>query len=154
MGEIVLSFLLDSVALAVIVCVAIVLLLATFAARRRVLVRRGGAFGCALRRKHAGQITPRGWILGVARYGDEQIEWFRIFSLSPRPSVRLDRRALSIVRRRAPDGMEAYAVPHDSLILVCTAGDGPVDLAVPEAAATGLHVWLEAAPPRGHLESA
>jgi hypothetical protein len=153
-GEIVLSFLFDSVVLAVIVCIALVVLLATFAVRRRVLVRRGGAFGCALRRKHAGEITPRGWILGLARYGDDQIEWFRIFSLSPRPSARLDRRALSIVRRRAPDGMEAYAVPHDSVILVCSAGDGAVDLAVPEAAATALHVWLEAVPPGAHLESA
>jgi Protein of unknown function (DUF2550) len=73
-GEILLSFLFDSVVLAVLVCVAIVLLLATFAVRRRLLVRRGGAFGCALRRKHAGQVTPRGWILGLARYGDGEIE--------------------------------------------------------------------------------
>jgi hypothetical protein len=153
-GEILLSFLFDSVVLAVLVCVAIVLLLATFAVRRRLLVRRGGAFGCALRRKHAGQVTPRGWILGLARYGDDEIEWFRIFSLSPRPSARLDRHALSIERRRAPDGMEAYAVPHDSVILVCSAEEVPVDLAVPEAAATALQVWLEAVPPGAHLESA
>lgn len=154
MGEIVLSFLLDSVALAVILCVAIVLLLATFAGRRRMLARRGGAFGCALRTKHAGQITPRGWTLGIARYGDDEIEWFRIFSLSPRPSVRLDRRALSILSRRAPDGMEAYAVPHDSVILVCTDTVAAVDLAVPEAAATALSVWLEAVPPGTRHESA
>jgi hypothetical protein len=153
-GEILLSFLLDSVALAVIVCVAIVVVLAAFAARRRMLSRRGGAFGCALRTKHAGEVTPRGWTLGIARYGDEAIEWYRIFSLSPRPSVTLDRRGLSILRRRVPDGMEAYAVPHDSVILVCVDGTRPVDLAVPGAAATALHVWLEAVPPGAHLESA
>ena len=29
--------------------------------------------------------TGRGWLLGIGRYSGDQLEWFRIFSLSPRP---------------------------------------------------------------------
>lgn len=153
-AEIFLAFLLDSVAAVIVVCLLVVLLLAALAVRRRVLSRAGGAFSCALRRKHAGETTPRGWLLGVARYADERVEWFRIFSLSPRPQMILERRGLVINERRAPEGIEAYAVPHDSVVLTCTDRIGPVDLALPAAAATGLLVWLEAVPPGAHLESA
>jgi Protein of unknown function (DUF2550) len=153
-AEIFLAFLLDSVAAVVGICLFVVVLLTSLAVRRRVLSRAGGAFSCALRRKHAGETTPRGWILGVARYADEQVEWFRIFSLSPRPQMRLGRRALAINERRSPQGIEAYAVPHESVVLMCTDRSGPVDLALPAAAATGLLVWLEAVPPGAHLESA
>ena len=124
MAEMVLSFLVDSVAFVVIVVVAVALALGVFAVRRRVLSRRGGAFSCALRRRHAGQVSARGWTLGVARYSDDYVEWFRIFSLSPRPGVRLDRRALVIRKRRVPHGIEAYAVPHGSTVLVCSDADG------------------------------
>jgi hypothetical protein len=154
LAEIVLDFVLDSVVAVIAFCLLVVILLSTLAVRRRVLSRAGGAFSCALRRKHAGEATPRGWILGVARYADERVEWFRIFSLSPRPQARLDRRGLVINERRVPQGIEAHAVPHDSVVLTCADRDGPLDLAVPAAAATGLLVWLEAVPPGAHLESA
>jgi hypothetical protein len=146
-AEMVLSFLVDSIALALILVVALALALGVFAVRRRVLSRRGGAFSCALRRRHAGQVSARGWTLGVARYSDDYVEWFRIFSLSPRPGVRLDRRALVIRKRRVPHGIEAYALPHGSTVLVCSDAQGPLDLALSEATATGVMVWLEAVPP-------
>jgi hypothetical protein len=154
MAEIFLSFLLDSVAAVIVLVLLVVLGLGSLAVRRRVLSRAGGAFSCALRRKHAGEVTPRGWTLGVARYADDSVEWFRIFSWSPRPQARLDRRGLMINNRRVPEGMEAYALPHDSVVLSCTDASGLVDLGVPEASATGLLVWLEAVPPGARLESA
>jgi hypothetical protein len=147
-------FLLDSAAGVVAVGLLLVLAVGSLAVRRRVLTREGGAFSCAVRRNRAGETTSRGWILGVARYADEQVEWFRMFSLSPRPKIRLDRRALVIHERRAPRGIELYAVPRDSVVLICTDGGGPVDLAVPAGVATGLVVWLEAVPPGARLESA
>ncbi|HTY73040.1 MAG TPA: DUF2550 domain-containing protein [Actinomycetes bacterium] len=151
MGKEVLSVALDSVAvIAIVVAVVIGTGLGALALRRRLLTRAGGAFTCALRRGHARDLSPRGWTLGVARFADESIEWFRVFSLSPRPRQRLDRRRLSIEHRRTPHGMEAYALPHDSIVLACGDGDGPVDLAMPQAAATGLLVWLEAVPPGAH----
>jgi hypothetical protein len=154
MAEIFLSFLLDSVAVVIVLVLLVVLGLGSLAVRRRVLTRAGGAFSCALRRRHAGETTPRGWTLGVARYADESVEWFRIFSWSPRPQARLDRRGLVINSRRVPEGMEAYALPHDSVVLSCTDAGGLVDLGVPAASATGLLVWLEAVPPGARLESA
>jgi hypothetical protein len=149
-AELVLSFLRDSAVLAFVLCLLLVAALAVLVGRRRVLSRRGGAFTCALRRRHAGEGSARGWALGVARYSDDYVEWFRIFSLMPRPGAVLDRRSLAIATRRVPEGLEAYAVPHDSMILVCSDLTGPVDLALDEAAATGLQVWLEAVPPGTH----
>ena len=36
-----------------------------------------------MRTEHPG----RGWLLGLGRYSGDALEWFRIFSLSPRPRV-------------------------------------------------------------------
>ena len=51
--------------------------------RRRVLSRHGGTFELSYRARaeHPG----RGWLLGIGRYSGQSLEWFRIFSLSPRP---------------------------------------------------------------------
>ena len=51
--------------------------------RRRFLARHGGTFELSyrVRTDHPG----RGWLLGIGRYSGQSLEWFRIFSLSPRP---------------------------------------------------------------------
>ena len=54
-------------------------------ARRRWLDRRGGTFELSVRLR-PGHGT-RGWVLGLGRYADDQLEWFRIFSLSPWPRM-------------------------------------------------------------------
>lgn len=113
--------------------------------RRRLLSRHGGTFelGCRLHTTHPG----RGWLLGLGRYSGERLEWFRIFSLSPRPRRVWSRAALSYSGRREPAGAEQMSLYSGHIVVVCTTGDGPIELAMSEASLTGFQSWLEAGPP-------
>jgi hypothetical protein len=132
------------------VVAALVLLgLVVLVARRRFLQRQGGSFDCSLRadrREHG-----KGWVFGISRYRDDRIEWFRVFSLSPRPGRVFIRRDLSVNGRRAPEGVEVYAVLADALVLDCTDAGRPVELAMSPEAVMGFLSWLEAAPPGQHM---
>ena len=58
--------------------------LAALMVRRRRLTKDEPTFDMSVRthpRREA-----RGWTLGVARYRGDRLEWFRVFSLSPRPA--------------------------------------------------------------------
>src|SRR5688572_11577462 len=72
--------------------------------RRRLLARHGGTFelSCRVRPQGAG----RGWLLGLGRYSGDDLEWFRIFSLSPRPKRVWRRDDLGYGGRREPEGVE------------------------------------------------
>src|SRR6476469_9360559 len=76
--------------------------------RRRWLSRHSGTFELSYR---AQDTRPgRGWLLGLGRYAGDQLEWFRIFSLSPRPKRVWDRVTLSYVDRREPEGVEQLSL--------------------------------------------
>jgi hypothetical protein len=70
-----------------------------------------------------------------------------MFSLSPRPRRRLDRRALRVVSRRAPTADEAVLVPADWIVLNCADSRAEVEIAMPMHTVTGFLSWLEAAAP-------
>ena len=78
--------------------------------RRRVLSRHGGTFELSVRIAGRGAQSQagRGWVLGLGRYREERLEWFRIFSPSPRPRRTWQRSVLEIVGQggppRAPPG--------------------------------------------------
>ena len=63
--------------------------------RRRVLSRNGGTFEVSYRVRP--ERAGRGWLLGLGRYSGEELEWFRIFSLSPRPKRVWQRSTLAFV---------------------------------------------------------
>ena len=113
--------------------------------RRRVLSRHGGTFELSfrLRTTHPG----RGWLLGLGRYSGEELEWFRIFSLSPRPRRVWARGALALSGRRDPQGAEQMSLYAGHQIVSCTTPEGQIELALSEASLTGLQSWLEAGPP-------
>ena len=113
--------------------------------RRRVLSRHGGTFelSCRLHTRHPG----RGWLLGLGRYSGEELEWFRIFSLSPKPRRVWSRASLSFSRRREPVGGEQMSLYSGHVVVVCETGHGTVELAMSEASLTGFQSWLEAGPP-------
>ena len=113
--------------------------------RRRVLSRHGGTFelSCRLHTTHAG----RGWLLGLGRYSGEELEWFRIFSLSPQPRRVWSRGSLSYSERRDPVGAEEMSLYAGHVIVSCTTPEGPIELAMSEASLTGFQAWLEAGPP-------
>lgn len=113
--------------------------------RRRLVSRHGGTFEFSLRvRTHA---SGRGWVLGLGRYSGDALEWFRIFSVSPRPSRVLARADLTYDSRRDPVGAETYSLYSGHVIVTCSTPDGPLEVAMSPEALTGFLAWLEAAPP-------
>ena len=127
----------------------IVLVLAAvgIAVRRILLERGGGTVECGLRRGNGS------WRLGVASYQREELCWFGIFGLSMRPDEVFPRRDLAVVSRRLPSDAETATLGPGMIVVECKLGDDnrSVELAMGEAALTGLLSWLEAAPPGFHL---
>src|SRR6185437_66383 len=76
--------LLIPVEVVVAVLVLTALLLFGVVSRRRFLTRDVGAFDCSLR--VGSSPAAKGWRLGVARYESDRIDWYRVFSVSPRPA--------------------------------------------------------------------
>ena len=66
--------------------------------RRRWIARDGGTFELSYRVRS--DRAGRGWVLGVGRYSGDLLEFFRIFSVLPRPMRTLDRADL-VLRRPA-----------------------------------------------------
>ena len=122
-----------------LVVIVLVLLAGGFLARLRYLAGQVGSFECALR--------PRGaqrWLSGVASFRLDSLEWYRLMSLSTRPSRvwrRLDLE-LSAARRRREQGrvVEVHCVD-------ATAGSDGFDLAMMEESHSALVAWVESAAP-------
>ena len=122
-----------------IVAIALVLLTGGFLARLRYLAGQVGSFECAMR--------PAGgqrWLSGVASFRLDSLEWYRLMSLSTRPSRvwrRLDLE-LSEVRRRREQGrvVEVHCVD-------ATRSPEGFDLAMMEESHSALVAWVESASP-------
>ena len=121
----------------------------TLVIRRRWLSRDGGTFEFSVRVR-SGR-AGRGWILGVGRYTGDALQWFRIFSLSPRPRYAYRRSELEYVGRRDAEGVEAYSLYSGHIIVTCRTPSGLLEVAMSPDALTGFLAWLEAAPPGRQL---
>lgn len=113
--------------------------------RRRVIARHGGTFELSHRLRT--DVPGHGWVLGIGRYSGERLEWFRIFTLSPRPKAVWLREQLRYDGRREPLGAEQTSLYPDHLVIRCQSPDGEVELAMSVASLTGFQSWLEAKPP-------
>jgi hypothetical protein len=144
---------------------------------RRVMIRRrGGAFDCSLRLTPAlpGEARAaafptaypystaaastvalpqlrnhgnRGWSYGIAQYGADHIDWYRIFSYALGPAAVLTRRDLEVLGHRAAAEHEELALFPGWCVIECRFGTGLVELAMAPDSMTGFLSWLEAAPP-------
>lgn len=121
----------------------LVLVVSLSTVRRLVLARAVGSFDCSVRTGDG----AHGWSVGVARYGPDRIDWFRVFSLSLRPSRVYERRRLTLVDTRVPQGGETFAVLPGVRVVACRYDGTELDLAMSGDACTGLSSWLEASPP-------
>ncbi len=121
--------------------IAMVLLIALFA--RRLAISRGGTVDMSIRLSR--RQTGRGWALGMARFSGDQLIWYRLFSLWPRPRRTLNRADLVVVGRRNPTEIERRALMTGSVVVECLAGGDILELAMDTATLTGLLSWLEAA---------
>jgi hypothetical protein len=113
--------------------------------RRRWIARNGGTFELSHRARP--ERAGRGWVLGVGRYSADTLEFFRIFSVSPRPRLTLDRSDLEYAGQRDPVGTEAHSLYLGHVIVACRDRAGPFELAMSPDALTGFLSWIEAAPP-------
>ncbi len=132
----------------VVVLVVAIMVLAWVLVRHRLLVGRPGAFDCSLRLPHAA--PGGGWVLGVARYSGEYLEWYAAFDVWLRPRLQLERAWTVAVDQRPPSPIEEVALYNQGSIVVLeqrrTSRD-PHELAMSTDSLTGLLSWLEAAPP-------
>ena len=119
--------------------------------RRRWISRHGGTFEFSVRLRSTR--SGRGWILGVGRYSGNELEWFRIFSLAPRPKRTFRRSEIEYVGSRQPAGVEAYSLYSGHIIVSCRTPLGTLEVAMSPDALTGFLAWLEAAPPGQRLRN-
>ncbi len=125
---------------------------AALVVRRRWLSRNGGTFEFSVRVRPGR--AGRGWVLGVGRYTGDNLEWFRIFSLAPRPKRAWRRGDIVYESQRPSEGSEQFTLYAGHLVVTCLTAEGPIEMAMSPSALTGLQSWLEAAPPgaaRRHL---
>jgi hypothetical protein len=57
------------------------------------------------------------WQMGVCRYQDNDLEWFRLASLSMRPKHTFRRSSLELIGRRKPTESELVKVQPDAVIV-------------------------------------
>ncbi len=136
--------------IALVIAAVVMLPIAWLIARRRWLSRGGALFDCSVRLRTT---TPgTGWVLGVARYRQGRVEWFRSFSLSLRPRLVFPRGATVAGTQRVPDEIEALLLLEDQRVIELRLDDGHSwEASMTQDAITALLSWLEAAPPgQGH----
>lgn len=120
-----------------------VLFLVGVVLRRQLIRRRGGTVDVSVRLRT--RRRGSGWALGVGRYDGEQLLWYRLLSLAPRPRRAVSRHGLAVLRRRKPIGPEALNLMPGAVVVECQGQQGQVDLAMSDAAYPGFLSWLEAA---------
>lgn len=114
------------------------------AVRRYLLERGGGTVECHLR-GGAGD----DWRIGLGRYAGDELRWYRIFDLRPRPNLLVSRRGLVVSGRRPPSESELSDLPADVLVVDChwPATGRSVELAMGDLELTGFLAWAESSPP-------
>ncbi|GAB4099727.1 DUF2550 domain-containing protein [Sinomonas halotolerans] len=134
----------DESAIPFIILAAVFLLLAVMlcvlGVRRMVLRRTLGTVDASI------SMADGPWRLGVCRYQDTELEWFRLFSLSPVPRHRFTRSSLELLGRRSPTESERAKVQADTVIVELEHRGEKVRFAMGFHAYAGLASWLEAGP--------
>lgn len=141
----------DAVIIGLIVCCAVVYMM-WLLIRHRALMRRRGAFLCALR--VMGGPKPGGWMIGSARYVGGAFEWYRAIDPRHVPTIVLKRGGLTMVGHRPPNSDDSLALASSAyeIVTLDTGRKGRssvCQIVVDPGVVTGLMSWLEAAPPGG-----
>lgn len=135
-------------AVVVTVIVITVVLIAAFLIRLRFLAGQVGSFECAWRGSRATR-----WFSGVAAFRHDSLDWYRLISLSLRPTrswSRLDLELIEARRRRADSrvvdvecalGARAASSPAQA------ASVPAFELAMMEESYSALVAWVESAAP-------
>lgn len=136
----------------VVVCVTAIVAMPFFMlyARRRWLTGQGGLFDCAYRVTDG--VPGSGWVLGLARYREDRLEWFRAFSLGLRPAASFQRGVTTYIHQRPASGLEQVVLFEDSSVVLVRdrISCREHNLAMDCDDTMGLITWLESAPPGSH----
>jgi hypothetical protein len=126
-------------ALGAVVLVLVVIALLG-ASRLRTLSGRVGSFLCSAR---PAQPPGAAWSAGIAHYGAGRIDWWRSWSLAPRPARSWRREDIEVTGRAPLPG----AADPDTVLVRCRYQGTDYELTMSGDAFAGLTAWLEAAPP-------
>ncbi len=132
-----------AVTVLLVILVVIGLVAATAVSRLHTLSHRVGSFQCAAR---AAGIPGSPFTPGIAHYAVGRIEWYRQWSLAPRPARTWMRDRLVVTGRVPLD----QAGQSDQYLVQCRYDGTDFELSMSTAAYAGLASWLEAAPPGRH----
>jgi hypothetical protein len=128
------------------ICVlALFVVLVAIFLRRRLLMAGGGTI--RLQFRVTTMVPGRGWSSGIGRFAGDELQFHRMFSFGIRPKRVINRRSLRVDQRRLPEGPERLTMPGHWIILACTSGTTPIEMAMAESTVTGFSSWLEAGPP-------
>jgi len=92
-------------------------------------------------------------MLGAARYREDCLEWYRVFSLSLRPRVRLRRDETHVLRVRQPEPLEVGELYDDQVVAELGDAHAGLWVAMSRDDMTAFHSWTEAGPPGQHFSS-
>lgn len=130
----------------IILAVALLLLLMMLGAmgvRRHQLRRALGTFDASIS-------TASGkWMMGVCRYTGTDLEFLRLFSVTPVPLHRYARTSLELIGWRESEGEERIRIQPGAVVVDLNAGGVPILLAMDYGSYTGLRSWIEAGPVAG-----
>lgn len=118
----------------------VVITLCLFGVRRMQLRRALGTIDASI------CLRENRWQMGVCRYEESDLSWFRLLSLSPLPARKFVRSSIVMVGRRAPTEAELTRVPPDVVIVTLEYKGEEILLAMKFGAYAGLSSWLEAGP--------
>ncbi|MDO5743651.1 MAG: DUF2550 domain-containing protein [Micrococcaceae bacterium] len=111
---------------------------------RRIQLRRTlGTFDASI------STTPGKWMMAIARYGAGELEFLKLFSVSPIPVQRLLRTSIRIDGWRRPEEEEKHLVQPGSVIVMMGYEDREILIAMDYQTYNGLSAWLEAGPVAG-----
>ncbi|WP_344318429.1 DUF2550 domain-containing protein, partial [Acrocarpospora pleiomorpha] len=86
------------------------------------------------------------WQMGVCRYQDNELEWFRLMSLSVVPKHKFTRSSLELLGRRHPTEDELVRVQPGVVIVELQYEGSTFMLAMNFDSYAGLSSWLVAGP--------
>ncbi|MDU0478430.1 DUF2550 domain-containing protein [Staphylococcus chromogenes] len=89
-----------------------------------------------------------GWRHGIIRYRGEQVECFKLRSVSPSPDIVLRRDELVLSSRREKTAAEQRFMPNHMRIVVVKSRRGTCEWAMDAHSEMALLAWLESAPTR------
>ncbi|MDO5721587.1 MAG: DUF2550 family protein [Actinomycetaceae bacterium] len=125
--------------LVLIALIAAVLVIVALLVRVRMIGRIVGTFECWTRPD-----TSSGWVSGMARFGKEEFQWFRLVGLAYGPQYRFPRRTSTVSAPLSRNTGEVVEV-------VLSSGDQRIYLALKPQWYNGLVAWLESGAPLANI---